>query len=164
MSWEVFRNDWGLMPGARITCSLVISFGFFCTLQDQYVSTTLLWALKVCSPRIISYILFESLFSVEGNSFIVQFSVTILTVLCATVRVWVIRLMQYIGLQLGPFMVFLINSGGYKISQDGQAGVRLRVIIEIESNTHTDFDSRCEREVELKVTDGILLSSGTRVL
>ncbi len=39
------------------------------------------------------------------------------------------------------------------------------MLIEIESNTHTDFDSRCEREVELKVTDGILtLVADERVL
>ena len=28
MLWEVFRDDWGLMPGFRITCGLVISFDF----------------------------------------------------------------------------------------------------------------------------------------
>ncbi len=38
------------------------------------------------------------------------------------------------------------------------------MLIEIESNTHTDFDSRCEREVELKVTRISTLVADGRVL
>ena len=41
MSWEVFRNDWGLMPGARITCSLVISFDFSVPFKCYFVSTSM---------------------------------------------------------------------------------------------------------------------------